>query len=136
MDQFSQSERSWIMSRVASQDTSPEVAVRSILHRLGFRFSLHRKDLPGKPDIVMPKYHTVVFVHGCFWHRHGKCKRATTPSTNRDYWLPKFERTIARDKANQRRLRRMGWGVIVVWECELKKPERLAARLVRGLQQE
>ncbi|MEA3364551.1 MAG: DNA mismatch endonuclease Vsr, partial [Candidatus Hydrogenedentes bacterium] len=98
------------------------------------RFSLHRKDLPGKPDIVLLKYRTVVFVHGCFWHRHPNCKRAAIPATNREYWLPKFQRTVARDKANRRKLRRMGWKVVIVWECELKRPERLGPRLARRIQ--
>ena len=121
------------MSRVASENTSPEIAVRSMLHRMGYRFGLHCNDLPGKPDVVLRKHCTVVFVHGCFWHRHTKCKRATTPTTNREYWLPKFARTVARDKTNRRLLRQEGWKVIVVWECELRNPSRLAAKLKREI---
>jgi DNA mismatch endonuclease, patch repair protein len=117
------------MRRVRSTDTTPERKVRSLLHRLGFRFRLHRKDLPGKPDIVLPKYSTVVFVHGCFWHRHQGCSQASTPATRQDYWLPKFERTMERDWRNQKELRRLGWNVIVLWECELRDLEQLAQRL-------
>ena len=131
MDTFSTTKRSQIMRRVRSKDTIPEKTVRSLLHRLGFRFRLHRKDLPGKPDIVLPKHKTVVFVHGCFWHRHVGCARATTPASRKDYWLPKFQRTVWRDKANQEELRQLGWNVIVVWECELRDIARLAAKLPR-----
>ncbi|HOD50278.1 MAG TPA: DNA mismatch endonuclease Vsr [Candidatus Hydrogenedentes bacterium] len=133
MDQFSQATRSWIMSRVASSDTSAEVAVRSILHRMGYRFRLHCRNLPGKPDIVLPKHRAVVFVHGCFWHRHARCKRATVPASNRTYWLPKFRRTVARDRTNRRLLRRLGWNVVIVWECELTKPDSLATRLAKRI---
>jgi len=129
LDTFSKSERSEIMRRVKSKNTSPEVKVRSLLHNMGFRFRLHRKDLPGNPDIVLPKRNTVVFVHGCFWHRHKGCKRATEPSSRREYWLPKFERTVKRDAENQKKLAVMGWNVIVVWECELKNMAALASRL-------
>lgn len=121
------------MRRVRSTDTTPERKVRSLLHRLGFRFRLHRKDLPGKPDIVFPKYSAVVFVHGCFWHRHPGCPHATTPATRQDYWLPKFKRTMERDRRNQRELRRRGWNVIVVWECELRDLDQLAHRLTSAL---
>lgn len=121
MDTFSPEERSDIMRRVRSTDTTPERKVRSLLHKLGFRFRLHRSDLPGKPDIVLPKRRTVIFVHGCFWHRHPGCSRATTPASNQEYWLPKFRRTMERDAKNQDELRRQGWNVIVVWECEVKR---------------
>ena len=121
------------MRRVRSRDTTPEITVRSLLHRLGFRFRLHRNDLPGKPDVVLPKHNTAIFIHGCFWHRHENCSRATTPSTRQDYWLPKFQRTVERDKVNQDNLRRAGWKVIVVWECELRDADRLALRLNRNI---
>ncbi len=117
------------MRRVRSTDTTPEKAVRSLLHRLGFRFRLHRRDLPGNPDIVLPKYRTVIFVHGCFWHRHIDCNRASTPTSRREYWLPKFQRTVDRDRCNQEELRRTGWHVIVIWECELKNMEIVSAIL-------
>lgn len=117
------------MRRVRSKNTTPERKVRSLLHRLGFRFRLHLKDLPGKPDIVLPKHSSVIFVHGCFWHRHPGCPRATTPAANQDYWLPKFKKTVERDKRNQIELRRRGWRVTVVWECELRDLDRLAKRL-------
>jgi len=121
------------MRRVRSKNTTPERRVRSLLHHLGFRFRLHRKDLPGNPDIVLRKHSTVVFVHGCFWHRHPGCRRATTPITNQDYWLPKFKRTIKRDQRNQRELHQRGWNVIIVWECELRAPDSLAERLRNAL---
>ncbi|MBZ0261836.1 MAG: very short patch repair endonuclease [Hyphomicrobiales bacterium] len=119
------------MRHVRSKNTTPEVAVRSLLHRLGYRFRLHRRDLPGNPDIVLPKHRVVVFVHGCFWHRHENCKRASLPASNLEYWLAKFERTILRDKENQRKLKRLGWKVVVVWECEIRRPAGLIARLGR-----
>ena len=121
------------MRRVRSTDTTPERRVRSLLHRLGFRFRLHRKGLPGKPDIILPKYSTIVFVHGCFWHRHPGCPHATTPGTRQHYWLPKFERTMERDRRNQRDLQRLGWNVIVVWECEVRDLDQLARRLTAAI---
>jgi DNA mismatch endonuclease (patch repair protein) len=136
LDTFSPGKRSDIMRRVRSTDTTPERKVRSLLHKLGFRFRLQRRDLPGKPDIVLPKRRTVIFVHGCFWHRHPGCSRATTPSSSQEYWLPKFRRTIERDKKNQDELRRQGWNVIVVWECEVKHltdhPAELAELICQG----
>ena len=126
MDTFSPGKRSDIMRRVRSVNTAPEIKVRSLLHRLGFRFRLHRKDLPGNPDIVLPKHSAVIFVHGCFWHRHPGCSRTTTPASHRDYWLPKFSRTVERDFKNQEQLRSSGWKVVVVWECELKNLDILS----------
>ena len=121
------------MRRVRSTNTTPERKVRSLLHHLGFRFRLHRKDLPGKPDIVLPKHSTVVFVHGCFWHRHTGCPHASTPATHQDYWLPKFKRTVKRDQRNQKELHLRGWNVIVIWECELREINLLAERLTRAI---
>lgn len=121
------------MRLVRSTDTSPERLVRSLLHAMGFRFRIHRNDLPGKPDIVLPKHRAVVFVHGCFWHRHQGCRRATTPADNRDYWLPKFERTVKRDQRNAAELRERGWNVVTIWECEGKKPETLKRRLFSAI---
>ena len=129
MDTASPEKRSWIMRQVKGRDTSPEKIVRSLLHRMGYRFRLQRDDLPGKPDIVLPRFKTVVFVNGCFWHRHSGCKRATTPATNVDYWQTKFARNVARDARNQAELEKMGWRVLIVWECELKDKTTLEKRL-------
>lgn len=133
MDTITSDHRSWNMSRIKGAHTGPERKVRSFLHRMGYRFSLHRKDLPGRPDIVLAKYKTVVFVHGCFWHRHKGCKDATMPKTQRNFWQTKLEGNAARDKVKQRALRRIGWRIIVVWECETKSPAKLIPRLNRLL---
>ena len=109
------------MSRIRSKDTNPERTVRSFLFRNGFRFRLHVKTLPGKPDIVLAKYKTVVEVRGCFWHRHSGCKATTTPSTNKKFWLKKFQQNITRDKKHAEELKSLGWHLIVVWGCETKK---------------
>jgi len=135
-DRISREHRSWNMSRIRDRDTAPEMAVRSLLHRMGCRFRLHRKDLPGKPDIVLSKYRTVIFVHGCFWHRHRRCKFAYTPKTRIDFWTEKFEKNIERDSRIQRRLRNLGWHVIVVWECKTHDLEKLKDRLNRLLQRQ
>lgn len=119
------------MRRVRSTDTTPEKKVRSLLYKLGFRFRLHRNDLPGKPDIVLPKHRAVIFVHGCFWHRHQGCPRATTPSSRQEYWLPKFGCTVERDKKTQQLLGQKGWNVVVVWECETKDLSKLTEKLLR-----
>ena len=121
MDRISPEERSRIMSHIRSKDTKPEKRLRSLLHRLGFRFRLHRKDLPGTPDIVLPKYRTVIFVHGCFWHQHPGCKKATLPRSNVEIWKNKLEKNIERDKEVEKKLIETGWNVIVIWECEIKK---------------
>ncbi|MBN2719051.1 MAG: DNA mismatch endonuclease Vsr [Deltaproteobacteria bacterium] len=118
--------RSWNMSRIRGKDTKPELMVRSILHRMGYRFRLNRKDLPGKPDIVFPAYKTVLFVHGCYWHRHKSCKNATTPANNREFWIRKFADTVQRDMRNQQDLRKMGWIVAVIWECHIRRDPVLA----------
>ena len=117
------------MSRIANQNTSPELIVRSVLHRMGLRFRLHRKDLPGKPDIVLPKYNTVIFVHGCFWHNHKKCVDGHTPKSNSDFWQQKFERNKARDLRQKKALRILGWRVLIIWECETKLKKILESRL-------
>lgn len=108
------------MSHVKSKNTKPEILVRSFLFANGFRFRLHRKDLPGKPDIVLPKYKTVIFINGCFWHGHPNCKCATLPETNRNFWSNKISGNMERDKATYSSLKNMGWKVIVIWQCELK----------------
>lgn len=112
--------RSAIMRSVKSANTKPEMAVRSLAHRLGYRFRLHRKGLPGTPDLVFPRLRKIVFVHGCFWHGHS-CRRGNrTPKDNRDYWVAKIERNRQRDRVNQRLLRSQGWGVFTAWECEIR----------------
>ncbi len=121
MDTLTKEKRSWNMSRIRSKDTVPEMRIRSALHRAGYRFRLHVRELPGKPDIVLPKYKTVIFVHGCFWHRHEGCSGATMPSTNQAFWKEKFRKNVKRDKKEQAALKRLGWKVIVIWECELKE---------------
>ena len=118
-DFLSPKERSERMSRIRSKDTSPEVALRKALHALGLRFRIHDKRLPGRPDIVLPRFSTVVLVHGCFWHRHQGCKVATTPKSNTAFWQEKFERNTTRDARNLALLQALGWRVLVAWECEL-----------------
>ena len=125
MDNRTSEQRSTLMSRVKAKNTRPEIAVRRFLHGMGIRFRLHRADLPGRPDIVLPKHRTAVFVHGCFWHRHPGCPRTTTPADRRDFWIAKFAANQRRDRKAIVRLRKAGWKVIVVWECETKKPELL-----------
>ena len=129
MDRITKARRSWNMSRIRGRDTAPERAVRSLLHRMGYRFRLHRADLPGKPDIVLPRYRSIVLVHGCFWHRHSGCSLAYTPKTRTDFWRAKFRATELRDCTVEQQLEDRGWRVITVWECELRDPEDLAKRL-------
>jgi DNA mismatch endonuclease (patch repair protein) len=131
-DKLSAEHRSWLMSRIRSADTGPERAVRSLLHRLGVRFRLHRRDLPGTPDIVLPRYRAVVFVHGCFWHGH-VCKKGRLPKSRIDYWAPKIAATRVRDVRKRRQLRSLGWAVIVVRECELRNPVKLRTKLSKAL---
>ncbi|MDF7807495.1 very short patch repair endonuclease [Pontiellaceae bacterium B12219] len=128
MDHLTPEKRSWNMSRIKGKNTKPEMLVRSLLHQAGYRFTVNgpkNKKLPGKPDIVLPRYKTVIFVHGCFWHRHPGCKGTTTPKTRTEWWQAKFDRNVSNDRKNQKTLREMGWTVIVIWECELKKPEQV-----------
>lgn len=126
-------QRSAIMAKVASRNSGPELAVRRLLHSLGYRFRLHRKDLPGTPDIVFPGRRKVIWVHGCFWHHHPQCRYASVPLTNRDYWLAKFRSNVARDQRDQERLARAGWAGFVVWQCQLKQPAALAGALASFL---
>ena len=130
-DNLSPQQRSCNMSRIRSRDTSPEILVRSLLHRIGFRFRKHASNLPGKPDIVLPRYKVAICVHGCFWHRHKGCKRCTTPKTNIEYWLPKLEGNQRRDKLRQMQLRKLGYKVLVIWECETKNEEALEKKITR-----
>lgn len=119
-DHITPEHRSWNMSRIKGKDTEIEIKVRSWLFSKGFRFRKNDKRYPGKPDIVLPKYRTVVFINGCFWHRHEGCKYATMPKTRTEYWKEKFERNVANDRLHRSQLEQMGWNVITVWECELK----------------
>ena len=132
-DHVDKARRSAIMRAVRSRDTGPERSVRKLLHALGYRFRLHRKDLPGKPDIVFPGRRKVIFVHGCFWHRHKGCRWTTTPKSNVAFWTEKFEANVRRDRKNARDLRRAGWGVMVIWQCQAADTEKLARRLRRFL---
>ncbi|MFW5498395.1 MULTISPECIES: very short patch repair endonuclease [unclassified Maridesulfovibrio] len=129
MDKLTPKKRSWNMSRIKSKNTKPERIVRSLLHNMGFRFRLHRKDLPGKPDIVLPKYKTIIFVHGCFWHQHPGCKDSKIPKSNSEYWINKFNNNAERDKIAVEKLEGAGWHVITVWACETKDLDRLAGSL-------
>jgi DNA mismatch endonuclease (patch repair protein) len=133
VDTLTKEHRSWNMSRIKSRDTNPEKTVRSLLHNLGFRFRIHRKDLPGKPDIVLPRYKTVIFVHGCFWHRHKGCKYAYTPKSRIDFWQKKFAENQQRDKRAKQKLQKLGWRVVTVWECETKHMQILTRRIKRLL---
>ena len=133
MDRISKEHRSWNMSRIQSGNTKPEKTVRSILHGLGYRFRLHRKDLPGKPDIVLTRYNSVIFVHGCFWHRHKECKKASVPKTKKPFWEKKFKANIERDIKVKNELKSNGWRVLVVWECELTDIESVEKELGKFL---
>lgn len=128
-DKISTEARRRNMQQIRSKDTRPEKLVRSLLHSMGFRFRLHRKDLPGKPDIVLPKHRVVIFVNGCFWHQHIDCKDAHIPATNVAYWKDKLDKTVARDNINKERLECEGWVVLTVWECETLTPKILSNRL-------
>jgi DNA mismatch endonuclease (patch repair protein) len=120
-DSLSPAKRRWNMSRIRSKNTKPEILVRSALHKMGYRFRLHQKYLPGTPDIILPKYNTVIFVHGCFWHRHDGCKYCYTPKSRENFWRSKFQDNVKRDIKDTEELINLGWRVIVIWECEAKK---------------
>jgi DNA mismatch endonuclease (patch repair protein) len=120
-DVHSKETRSYNMSRIRSKDTKPELLVRKFLHRNGFRFRLHAKKLPGKPDIVLPKYKTVILIHGCFWHGHSNCKLYVIPKTRTEWWLNKIKVNNTNDLLNENALYELGWTIIKIWECELKK---------------
>ncbi len=134
-DRFSKSERSALMAKVRSKDTAPEMIVRKLAHSLGFRYRLHRKDLPGKPDLVFSGKKKVIFVHGCFWHGHNCPLGANQPKSNIEYWAKKLARNQNRDKKNKRSLEKMGWDVLIVWECEVKNTSLLAQRVISFLNQ-
>ena len=124
--------RSRMMAGIKGKNTKPELALRRALHARGFRYRLHSKNVPGRPDLVFPKYHAIVFVHGCFWHRHEGCRYTTTPSTRPEFWQAKFDANVARDRSVHDQLLNAGWRVATVWECALRRPEEtaLAANLL------
>jgi len=129
MDRLTRARRSALMTAVRSKDTRPEFAVRKLLSGLGYRYRLHVETLPGKPDIAMPGARKVIFVHGCFWHGHKRCRWGSLPKSNLGYWRPKIAGNKARDVRNRRKLRRLGWRSLVVWQCEISNLARLQARL-------
>jgi DNA mismatch endonuclease (patch repair protein) len=135
MDRISKKHRSWNMSRIKNKNTQPEIIIRSLLHKLGYRFRLHRRDLPGIPDIVLPKYKTAIFVHGCFWHRHSGCKFAYSPKSRVQFWEKKFERNVSVQKKAENELDQMGWRVFVIWECELANLELVMQKLTLFLKE-
>ena len=128
-DTLTPEQRSALMSRIRGQNTSPEMAVRRLVHGMGYRYRLHRRDLPGTPDLVFGPRRKVIFVHGCFWHLHQGCPFARMPKSRLDYWGPKLEGNRARDERNQRELERLDWDVLVIWECEIKQGLPLAPRI-------
>lgn len=126
--------RSEVMGRVKGKHTDPELRVRKLLHRMGYRFRLHRNDLPGKPDIVLPRYRLCIFVNGCFWHQHPGCRRATIPSSNIEFWNKKLTRTQERDAQNIAELSTLDWNTLVIWECETKNTEELTEKILAALE--
>ncbi len=132
VDHLTQKQRSAAMSKVRGKNTTPEMKVRRMVHSIGYRYRLHRKDLPGKPDLVFPRLGKLIFVHGCFWHMH-RCKRL--PKSNLEYWKPKFEENARRDKRIRLKLKKRGWEVLTIWECQTKKLERMLAIIVKFLSQ-
>jgi len=136
VDVFTKEKRHEIMSSVKNRDTKPEKIVRSLVHRMGFRFSLHRKDLPGTPDIVLPRHGKVIFVHGCYWHGHANCRKSTLPTSNTTFWTEKIAKNKGRDVKAKRQLRQTGWQVLVIWECEIAQTEKLLQKLNKFLEPE
>ena len=134
MDVFTREKRSQIMSRVSGSNTKPEIAVRSLLHNMGYRFRLHRKDLPGKPDVTLPKHKKVIFVHGCFWHGHAGCPRSKRPTTNQEFWREKLDKNSERDKAAINALKQLGWEITTVWTCEVNDTNKLKIKLLSFLE--
>lgn len=129
MDSLTPEHRSWLMSRVTGKNTKPELMVRRLLHGLGYRFRLHAKDLPGRPDIVFRNRHKAIFVHGCFWHGHVGCRKARLPTTRTEFWADKIETNRARDARKESALRSLGYDVLTLWECDLKNIEGLSSKL-------
>lgn len=135
-DTLTREKRSWNMSRIKGKDTKPEIVLRSLLHKSGLRFRLHEKKLSGRPDIVLPRYKTAIFVHGCFWHRHQGCRYAYMPKTRIEFWKEKFERTVQRDIEKNKALAAEGWHVFTAWECELKEaPGKVEERILKLLRE-
>lgn len=128
-DVFSPEERSRIMATVKGKNTKPEILVRSMVHRMGYRFRLHVPNLPGKPDIVLPRHKKIILVHGCFWHQHPECPRSARPTSNVDYWNKKLNKNMERDRQNQDALAKCGWAVLVLWECEIENKSLLFQKL-------
>lgn len=136
-DVHSPETRSYNMSRIRGKDTKPEMKLRSLLHGEGYRFRLHDPRLPGKPDIVLPKYRTAIFVNGCFWHRHEGCRYCSTPRTREEFWKKKFSETVLRDKKKTEQLEESGWRALTIWECELKdEPQSVLRRLIKEFNKE
>lgn len=129
MDSLTPAERSERMSRIKDRNTKPELIVRSLIHRMGYRYRLHGKELPGRPDLVFTKKRKVIFVHGCFWHRHEGCRLARLPKSRLDFWRPKLEANAERDKEVERRLTELGWKVLTIWECEVRDEVVLTLRV-------
>lgn len=129
MDKITTEKRSWNMSRIGSKNTKPEITVRKKLFSLGFRFRLHNKKLPGNPDVVLKKFNTVIFVHGCFWHQHRNCIEASKPKTNSKFWSVKLKKNTERDNKNIQKLKKLGWNVLVIWECETEKGDILNSKI-------
>jgi DNA mismatch endonuclease (patch repair protein) len=133
MDKLDPQRRSENMRRIKSKGMKPEILVRSLVHELGYRFRLHRRDLPGSPDLVLPRHRKIVLVHGCFWHQHSECREGRVPSSRRDYWEPKLARNQARDAMNLAALQQAGWKCLVIWECETKDINALRDRVAAFL---
>lgn len=133
MDKFTPDKRSEIMKKIKAQDTKPEMIVRKLVHGMGYRYRLHRKDLPGHPDLVFPSKMKVIFVNGCFWHQHTNCMISHTPKSNQEYWIPKLKRTVKRDLDNYDKLKHLGWDFLILWECEIKQNESLRETIITFL---
>lgn len=133
MDILGPEQRSVLMSRIRGKDTKPEMSVRRIAHGLGYRFRIHRRDLPGSPDMVFPRLRKIIFVHGCYWHQHRGCRYAYLPKSNTEFWKRKFDANVARDNSSVAKLEKLGWEVLIVWECETKDQDKLLYRLAAYL---
>lgn len=132
-DTLTRSQRKFCMSQNKGKDTSPEISVRRLVYSLGFRYRLHRRDLPGCPDMVFPGKKKVIFINGCYWHRHNCKKGRSMPQTRKNFWQSKFKKTILRDKRNLKKLRLLGYKIIVIWECQIRNSEKLSAKLIKFL---